>query len=850
MSRFKVTNTSPPTCDATSESVLLTWETGGHNGGCLKFGPDGYLYISTGDGASPSPPDPYQAGQNLADLRSSILRIDVDPSEPERSYRIPDDNPFVARAGARPEIWAYGLRNPWRMNFDSVTGELWLGDVGWESWELVHRIQRGGNYGWSVMEGPLPIYPEGNRGPTPISPPVVALPRSQSTSVTGGYVYRGSKFPELVGAYIFGDYDTRRVWATRIDDEQRVSTQEIATTDLRLITFGQDERNELVLVDYDRGTLHQLIPRRASSPEEAFPQTLSQTGLFASTREHLPAAGVVPFWINVSQWADHATAERLVALPHDSTISLSAARKPGALQQLEFPENSVLVRTFSLEMRHQDPSSRRRIETQILHRYAGEWRGYSYRWNEDQSDAILVGADGEQARLNISDPQAPRGQREQLWTFAGRAQCSRCHNAGSGYTLAFTLEQLDRPIGHNRSGPNQLQVLDQLGVIQFRSDPLNSTASSYTHILQQSPRRLVAPDDESLDIEQRFRSYLHVNCAHCHQATVGSNSDIDLRAELPLSDTKLLDTPPLQGTFGLQHAKIVSTEDPYQSVLIYRLAKTGHGRMPRGSEIADTAAIELFYQWHTRLQNREHDLDGDVLLGQADNPKAAIERQLDSTNGALQLQRLMLFGKLPETVHQEAIQAGAHHRNVAIAELFEAFLPPEERPRRSPSSLEPNEILALQGDPERGRDLFFNTEAVQCQACHRIGTEGGTLGPDLSTIGRHRDRSQLLQSILEPSREIDPQYLTRVVQTTEGQVHSGFIQSKTDQAVVLRDAQNRELHLPADRIDVLQSLPVSVMPELLLQDIAASQIADLLAYLTLAALATCEQPLLSQQVQR
>lgn len=831
VSRFKVTETSPPKCDAASEQLLLKWETGGHNGGCLKFGPDGYLYISTGDGASPSPPDPYQAGQNLADLRSSILRIDVDASEPGRLYRIPCDNPFVDREGARPEIWAYGLRNPWRMNFDPVTGDLWLGDVGWESWELVHRIERGGNYGWSVMEGPLPIYPDGLRGPTPISPPIVALPRSQSTSVTGGYVYRGTKYPELVGAYIFGDYDTRRVWATRIADDQHVSTQEIATTDLRLITFGQDERNELFLVDYDRGSLHQLVPR-TNAPDAAFPQTLSQTGLFASTREHLPAAGVVPFLVNASQWADQATAERLVALPDDTVISLGAAGKSAPLQQLEFPENSVLVKTLSLEMRHQDPSSRRRIETQILHRSGGEWRGYSYRWNDDQSDATLVGADGEQTRLSIMDPQAPQGRREQFWTFAGRAQCARCHNAGAGYTLAFNLAQLDRPLGPSRQGPNQLQVFEQLGVIQFRSAPLGSATSSPSHTFQPSPRRLVDPYDEAHALEERFRSYLHVNCAHCHQATVGGNSEIDLRAELPLADTKLLDTPPLQGTFGLQNAAIISTADPYRSVLIYRLAKTGRGRMPRGSEVADTAAIKLFYQWHAQLSSRVHPAAAVATPDQAASGTAAIEPSLDSTNGALRLQRRILNEEVSAATRQEAIQAGAHHRDVAIAELFEAFLPPEERPRREPHALEPSQILALPGDPARGRDLFFRTEAVQCQTCHRIGSQGGTLGPDLSTIGRLRDRSHLLQSILEPSREIEPSYLTWVVQTTEGQVHSGFIKSKTDQAIVLRDAQDREFNLPAERVDALQPLPVSLMPELLLQDITAAEIADLLAYLS------------------
>ncbi|MEX2359425.1 MAG: PQQ-dependent sugar dehydrogenase, partial [Pirellulaceae bacterium] len=286
VSRFKVTGDSPPQCDPRSEQLLLKWPTGGHNGGCLKFGPDGYLYISTGDGAAPSPPDPEAVGQNLADLKSSILRIDVDRTSPGLPYRIPEDNPFVDLKNARPEIWAYGFRNPWKMNFDGLSGDLWLGDVGWESWEMVHRIERGGNYGWSIMEGPLPIRPEAMRGPTPVQPPVVALPRSEAASVTGGQVYRGSNFPEIQGAYIFGDYETRKVWATRLDAEGTASTEEIAATDLRLITFGEDEQGELYLVDYDKGTVHQLKHREPNPEKPPFPETLSQTGLFSSTANH------------------------------------------------------------------------------------------------------------------------------------------------------------------------------------------------------------------------------------------------------------------------------------------------------------------------------------------------------------------------------------------------------------------------------------------------------------------------------------------------------------------------------------------------------------------------------------
>ncbi len=186
VSRFKVGDSNPPRVDPASELILITWLSGGHNGGCLKFGHDGYLYISTGDAAAPNPPDPFQTGQDNGDLLSSILRLDVDQTEPGRNYRIPTDNPFVKMSGSRPEIWAYGFRNPWRMSIDRKSGDLWVGDVGWELWEMICRVERGGNYGWSIVEGPQSVNPEWKRGPTPILPPVKAHPHTEAASITGG----------------------------------------------------------------------------------------------------------------------------------------------------------------------------------------------------------------------------------------------------------------------------------------------------------------------------------------------------------------------------------------------------------------------------------------------------------------------------------------------------------------------------------------------------------------------------------------------------------------------------------------------------------------------------------------
>ena len=503
VSRFTVSRTDPPVIDPKSEKKLLKFWSGGHNGACLVFGNDGYLYISTGDGASPTPPDPMMTGQDCSDLLSSVLRIDVDHSDAGKAYAIPADNPFLNSPGVRPEVWAYGFRNPWKMSVDKVTGKLWVGDVGWELWELVYDVKRGGNYGWSVMEGPQPVNVEARRGPTPILPPIKVHPHSEATSITGGYVYRGTRLPELVGTYIYGDFMTGILWGLRSEGDKITWERELARTPVHLVAFGESNSGELYMVDHDR--THQIY-RLARNPAVAavsnFPRRLSQTGLFSSTADQQPAPGVIPYSINTELWADGATAARFLAVPDQGRIALDDQGN------WRFPDGSVLVRTVSIEQDEGHPASRRRMETQILHLEADAWRPYSYVWNADQTDATLAEPGG----ANMTLVQKTSGGRRELnYHVYARTECVLCHSPWvekrttvygiqSASPLGINPAQLNRPVARGANTPNQLEVLHEEGLLDVNGD------------LGKLPKQ-VDPYDESADLDRRARSYLQTNCA-------------------------------------------------------------------------------------------------------------------------------------------------------------------------------------------------------------------------------------------------------------------------------------------------------------------------------------------------
>lgn len=840
VSRFRVRTDDRWQVDPQSELLLIRWPAG-HDGGCLDFGPDGYLYISNGDEGGFH--DPSEVGQRLDDLQSSILRIDVEGGDQQQPYKIPSDNPFVDLPHARPEVWAYGFRNPWKFSFDRDTGQLWTADVGEDLWESVHLVRRGGNYGWSVQEGGHPFRPERATGPTPIEPPIVAHDHSEARSITGGFVYRGAALPQLKGHYVYGDYDTGKVWMLGYDGQQVTVHRELCDTSLRIVSFAEDHSRELYLVDHIGGYIHQLVENQEVDRSSTFPRKLSDTGLFASTVTLTPSAGLVPYEIVSPQWSDGSTKQFLLALPGTATIEFEGVKFPfrGGRDGWKFPDGTVLVETHFLRRDDDNQASQFRVETRLLHheRLSGPeqvgdqlWRGYSYLWNDEQTDATLVeDPRGLDRTFMIRDSRTDGGTRRQTWHVPGRTECSICHNMAAKYVLGCQTLQMNQFVVREGERVNQIDYLARLGLF---SAPLPQAPD-------QLPR-LVDYHDHSQPLVDRARSYLHANCSHCHRNGGGGNADFFALASIDIEEMRLINAKPNHGTFFIPHAALVKSGRPLQSLIYFRMSSLGGGRMPRlGSQVVDEQGLELIYDWIAQMPPAEPEAAGDP----DETPPAAtqwdlsesqsvtlesIDAKLQSTVGALTLAREIATQQVTPTV-RDAIISRAAISEPHIRDLFERFLPEEQRVKRLGVHVVPEEILAIPGDRERGEHLFEQS-SMQCRSCHRINNQGGQVGPELDSIGKKFNRAQLLTSILDPSATIDAPFLQYQCTTTDGRTHSGILVEKTGTYIVLRNAQSQAITIDTDTIDDLSAQSKSIMPDLLVKDLTSQQLADLIAYLS------------------
>ena len=837
VSRFKVESL---VADSTREEVLLTWPAGGHNGGCLQFGTDGMLYISTGDGSGPNPPDGRTAAQDVSNLFGCVLRIDVDRKPGDGSpldYVIPSDNPFVDMQNARPEIWAYGLRNPWKFGVDPKTGNIFAADNGWETWEMVHRIVRGGNCGWPIMEGRAVLRREVKQGPTPIRPPVKDHHHSEANSVIGGPIYRGSKLPELDGTFIYGDYITGTIWGLKSDGEDSYSHQVLVDTDQRITAFAEGSAGELFVLDYDyTGQIYEIVPSTVPDNSANFPRRLSDTGLFSSTELLRPAPGVIPYEVTVERWMDGYKTQRWVAIPGSGSITLNADGKAA-----EYPDGTVFVKHVS---RTWGGVSKRAIpaETQILHYDNGRWNPYSYVWkipairNSEPITSTLNESGARPIPVFLFTDEYGR-ERSATRHINAEHECRMCHNAGAGFVLGFEPNQLNRSaiLPPGIYAPDQLDFLFEKKVIASRPK-----------IPKDNPGRLVDPHDMKQSLDDRARSYLHGNCSSCHHPGGNAIVSFFLRRDLPFDQLKTNKGTGI-GTFGIKNAKIIVPGDPYRSILLYRMSKLGYGRMPYiGSQSVDSPAVSLITSWIRTMPHAESDEDsaairkgtpeekalnrliaGTMPQGlPALNDPAAVKTLLNSTEGTL-----ALVGEVHgKRIQRVDLSTAYQSTGSDIRGLIETFIPENARRKTLGRNVDPQSLLGLEGDIARGK-LIFYSDGARCRNCHDLNDAAKSTGPTLTEIRKKYTKpEEMLQHILKPSLKVDEKFAMWIVITEKGEVHSGLILSQTDDEVVLKTAERKTVRVAKSEIDEMKKSPLSLMPEGILSDLTAQEAADLLAW--------------------
>lgn len=556
-----------------SEKIILevAQPASNHNGGMLAFGADGFLYIAFGDGGGAN--DQFGNGQNLGTLLGALLRIDVHPQNPNDAYDVPPDNPFVARVGARAEIWALGLRNPYRFSFDRQNGELWLGDVGQSAREEIDRVTAGGNYGWNAFEGNLAL-----SGGTALaantvhSPPVLDYPRSVGTTVIGGYRYRGNRFASLFGRYVYGDYGSGSVWAATWDGSQ-VTANTLLDNVANPTSFGESGTGELYVTS-QAGSVLEFVE---SGGGGSVPALLSATGLFTDLASLTPASGLIEYDLKVPFWSDGALKRRWLMVPAGAHITFSATGP------WTFPVGTVFVKHFEMEMTQGNPSSARRLETRVLVRGAAEWFGFTYRWNAGEDDADLLSA-RESELLTIAVPGGSPVQ--QVYDYPSRTDCLACHTGAAGSVLGARTRQLNRDFEFPLAIDNQLRTYDHIALFSSAIGAA-SQYQAYSDL-----------DDVLVSVQTRARTYLEVNCAQCHRPNGGSGVAMDLRFDATNGAMGAIGAVPQRGDLGISGARIIDAGSKESSVLWQRMRALDGNRMPPlASHRIDDQGVDLVGAW-------------------------------------------------------------------------------------------------------------------------------------------------------------------------------------------------------------------------------------------------------------
>ena len=550
--------------DTEKQLLWVTQPYANHNGGMLAFGPlDGFLHIAFGDGGSGGDPDGN--GQNGMTLLGTILRIDVHPQDPDDAYDIPLDNPFRNNNGVRDEIYAMGLRNPWRFSFDRQTGNLWAGDVGQNRLEEIDIVEAGGNYGWCAFEGTERYAGCSTSLPdSSFIPPVHEYGRTEGSSITGGYVYRGTLMPSLFGTYIYGDFVSGSVWSLGYSGSSVLFNEAIATTN-QLASFGEGNDGELFLLARS-GEIYRL---EESSSAASFPTKLSMTNIFSDVSTLTPASGFIEYDVNVPAYSSGTNVRRWLAVPDGLAIEFSPTGN------WAYPDGTVLVQHLEMQMDEGDIASMRRLETRVLVRRSEDWAGFTYRWNESETDAVLVGRRETENLLitGISDDITSVS-----YDYLSSTDCLACHNSTAGFALGAKTRQLNRDFVYSTLTDNQLRT--------------------YNHVDLFSTGIKRVSEYAAFNSIPNAREYLDVNCSSCHRPGTNVGLALDLRVDTVEADMGAIGVTPLKGDLGITNPFLVDPGSKETSVVWERMRELGSDAMPpMAKHRVDEEGVALIGAW-------------------------------------------------------------------------------------------------------------------------------------------------------------------------------------------------------------------------------------------------------------
>ncbi|MDX2249760.1 MAG: discoidin domain-containing protein [Bacteroidia bacterium] len=598
-----------------------------HNGGGMFFDPEGYLHLAIGDEGGAY--DDLDNGQKInRGLFSGSLRIDVDrdtnrshpirrqplnPGQPPagwpnsftQGYYIPNDNPWQSPDGLLlEEFFAIGLRSPHRMTLDTLTGDIWVGDVGQGTREEVSIVSKGSNLQWPYREGILDQSFIGELKPKP-NPligteklPVYDYPRSEGNCIIGGFVYRGNKWNTVLeGKYIFGDHGQQTVWSLDYDVASGTSLVNYITTlpyfgegnKSGISAFATDSVGEVYVLklfgtNLDGGKIYKLIPQTIS-PEP--PALLSETGAFSDLSSLSASEGMIPYTVNSPLWSDGADKKRWIALPNDGTFNSPDEQVTFSEKgNWNFPDGTVFVKHFEIPLDENNPTLVRRLETRFLIRkQGGGVYGITYKWNKEGTEATLLsGKDTIQYAITHSNGSISN----RVWTIPSRANCLSCHNDNAENVLGLRTHQLNGELTYPSTGvsDNQLRTWNHLGI--FSAPVTEVTITGFD--------KSVPLTDLSATPEHRVRSYLDANCAHCHQPN-GVGTSFDARFSTPLNQQHLINGS-LLGEYPITEAAVIKPRDPTRSVMFIRDKSVGFDAMPPlAKSVTDSAYISVLKEW-------------------------------------------------------------------------------------------------------------------------------------------------------------------------------------------------------------------------------------------------------------